>query len=311
VILTVALLVGIPLLLIGGGIAAYSYISGTGGGAGSEPPNAASSEGADVADIEAAIRAHGFSCYETLNEPAVVRSCYLTASDGAQVAVRMQASKDGDAFHVEVNGQQSSVGSLTPPQGDPVEPTTQAITTVSETLLGAEANELPEIVRGESQTTFVPWGRVEFAVFPERSFAIFTKEGSEAVSGDAAFPASPSDIRDGLGGAGFACDTDSCDTEANGTTVLVQVKKGEVRLSVESAGQAVSDDVLRTHINAVLDQLVSGADRDAATSWASSKLDPKHGFVQGDAGGLHIEIARDGTNAAEAVVQPAQARLPS
>ncbi|MEQ4208704.1 hypothetical protein [Actinopolymorpha sp. B9G3] len=309
-ILTVALLVGIPLLLIGGGIAAYWYIGNSGGGASSDPPNA-SSEGADVADIEAAIEKQGFSCYETLSQPTVVRSCYLTASDGAHVAVRMQAGQDGEALHVEVMGRQSGVGSLTAPRGDPVEPTTQAFTAISETLLGSEANELPEIEGGQSRTTFVPWGRVEFGAFPDASFATFAKDGTKPVSGSAVLPASIGDIQKGLGGAGFACDTDSCDKDAEGTTSLARVKRSEIRLSVEDAGQPVSDKVLRTHIDAVLDQLVSGADREAAMSWASSRLNPEHGFVQGDAGGLHIEIARDGAESAEVVIQPAQARFPS
>jgi hypothetical protein len=306
-ILIVGLLVGIPLLLVGGAVAVYQFF-GVGRTAGSGPTNQAnSSKGVPLSEVENAVKGLGYTCYETLKQPVTVRSCYLTTPDGAQLAVRLQAGRDGEAISVELDGHQSDGPGGSEAKGDLVPPSKDVLEAIGEALLGQQAADLPEIEVRESPPLWLPWGSVKYTVLPERSTASFQRANTERHVDKSDLPAGPTDIEQGLAEAGFRCAT-ACTKDADGNAVAVRIRSDEVRVTVERSPNPVIDDVVRSQLQVVLEQILEGSERSQAISWAKARVDPEHGAVQGDAGGLHIEIEREGSRGAEVVFQAA---LPS
>ncbi|MGH3489111.1 MAG: hypothetical protein ACRDP8_14525 [Actinopolymorphaceae bacterium] len=307
-ILIVGLLVGIPLLLVGGAVVAY-MVFGIGGTVSSGPTGQAnSSEGVPVAKVEKAVEGLGYTCYETLQEPVAVHSCYLMTPDGAQLAVRLQAGRGGETISVELDGRQSDGPGGTQPRGDLVPPSKEVLEVISEAVLGQQAADLPEIETGSSPPQWLPWGSVKLTALPEHSTASFLRANSEREVDKSDLPASVADIEQGLAETGFSCDGD-CTKDADGTAVAARIRSDEVRVTIERSPGRVTDGVVRSQVQVVLEQLLEGSDRSQATSWATTQVNPEHGAVQGDAGGLHIEIERDGSSGAEIVFQAAQPSL--
>ncbi|WP_157181353.1 hypothetical protein [Actinopolymorpha alba] len=315
IVIAVAVL-GSLLLVAGCGVTVWRYFHGRDADAGANrttPSTTKPSHNVDAAKVEAVLREHDYSCYETMTEPSVVRSCYHTANDGAQLAVRIQAGPGGETVKVAIKGWQSGFAPAQP-RGNLTEPSTQIVTAISQVLLGNEATKVLKIEDGGTQRgASAVWGTVQFGLFPEGAFATFVKAGSKPLTGAYPLPVPSAEVMRRLGEEGFSCEVGfrrHCDKEIDGTSISAAIRKNEVSLTIWGA-HPLTDALLRAQVEMAIGQLVSGADRSAATSWAHSNLNPDLGVVQGDAGGLHIEIAREvfltsGREAAKITLQSAQ-----
>ncbi|GAA4985652.1 hypothetical protein [Actinopolymorpha pittospori] len=260
------------------------------------------------------LKEQDYVCYETVPKPNVIHSCYLTAPDGAEMAVRMRAAADGEVVEVTLKGRQSGTrGSTSPdPRGDVLEPSKDALTAISHVLLSVEDTKHLQVenVRVTKRIS-VPWGSVQVGLSTQQAFASFVRAGSKPLGGKHPLPVPREEVVRGLRAAGFVCEGDFS-LNCGKRDVNVSIRETVILLAVWGH-PPLADTVVAAHTETLLQQVAKGATRDAVTSWAKARLNPEYGFVQGDVGGLHIEIVRDESithrDAAEVIIHDARSAL--
>jgi hypothetical protein len=250
----------------------------------------------------------GLECYDLLTTPVPVKSCYRTESDGAATSVRLVGASGGEVVLAEVEVEKvrgARPGSAE--RGDPVPPLRELVPVVGPPLLGQAIQEGLLEESEEVNQVETAWGTGEWRISPEGPFASFEKAGTFATPPKAGFGKDAVDMEKPMAALGYNCDTSSCTKGSltNGNDTYTSVDFGsDVVLRVENTGKPVTDDLIRARAKDALTQVLAGPDLDAAIAWIDGHLTPEYGFVQGDAGGVNLQLTREDEAGAKLEINP-------
>ncbi len=254
------------------------------------------------------LKGAGLECYDLLTEPVPVKSCYRTEADGAASSVRLVGSKGGEIVLARIDTEKvrgARPGSAE--RGDVVAPLKELVPLVAPALLGQAVQdglleESEEIYQVETA-----WGTGEWRINPEGPFAAFEKAGTYATPSKAGFGKDAVDMEKPMAALGYNCDTSSCTkgslTSGNDTYASVDFST-DVVVRIENTGKPVTDELIRQTAKDALTQVLEGPDLEAATAWVDGHLTPEHGFIEGDAGGVNLQLTREDEAAARLEINP-------
>lgn len=251
----------------------------------------------------------GLECYDLLAEPVPVKSCYRTEADGAASSVRLVGSKGGGEIVLARIDTEKVRGARpgSAERGDVVTPLKELVPLVAPALLGQAVQaglleESEDIYQVETA-----WGTGEWRINPEGPFAAFEKAGTYATPSKAGFGKDAVDMEKPMPALGYNCDTSSCTkgslTSGNDTYTSVDFST-DVVVRIENTGKPVTDDLIRQTAKDALTQVLEGPDLEAALAWVDGHLNPKLGFVEGDAGGVNLQLTRDADAAVRIEINP-------
>ena len=254
-----------------------------------------------------ALSAEGFGCFQTLETPTAVHSCYRTEDDGTRLVARVVSGQQGTANLVEILAQPPlGIAGQGLPPGDAATPVKEVFAVVGENLFGPAADQLPSFDAGDSRSASLSWGTVSFDLAPEAGTAKFSRAGAPTMPRGADFGAQASAAEGKLAAAGYECDGSGCTGRSQTFDIDAGVTSGEVSMSVMGydGKPKVTDAELKKHYTDLLRAVADPAALHAAQAWVNEHLKPANGLDQADVGGLHLVVIRTATGDGQLIVTP-------